>query len=553
MTTNTNTDTQMPCALGVSDRRLSDFRSDGLGAKEMERLRTHVTGCPTCQARLANYETLARRLRAQPEPNGHAQLWQNVRASIAASGASPAARRDRHARGAGRSHSTQVWAALGSIAAVLALSVGFVALFVSRGGWPNFGAHSRATATPIVIHSGSLTWRQVIVPKGFPSVDQYGEGQSSTYTSADIVQNDGNTAYACQANRKKVSSPVVWATHDAGASWSVITPPHLPAHSDGCRLTVDANAANTLVISFYHMLSPAHPPLPDQWTTYASFDGGATWAKPAGVNDGSVLYQLASAQGRVYGLRTINMPDGKNQSAFVVSRDQMRSWEPIDANLPETQPNPPDIHDTGKVFQIWANPATGEALEHTYAGSLWSTRDDGAHWTKVAFPTGAYTGDPHAPGLMVVAPTADGSLTICGSFTPVGAYTDQWLECTSDGGVSWIKRPDLTTIGPGMANLSVAGMGSDGSIYATRTGPANTGSGNTLLYRLPPRATSIADWQQLGEFPDSQAGLGYQIAPARGHTVIWLFPTTGSSTDNTTSTPTTTNYTQPYYYVATYP
>ena len=545
----TNATTQIPCALGVSGRTLSDFRSDGLGAKEMERLRAHVTGCPACQKRLADYETLAQRLRAQAEPNGHAQLWQNVRASIAADGTPSAAGHVRHARGAGRSHSRQVWAALGSIAAVLALSVGFVALFVSRGGWPNFGAHSRATATPIIIHSDSLTWRQVIVPQGFPSVDQYGEDQSSTYTSADLVQNDGNTAYACQANTKKVPSPVVWATHDAGVSWSVITPPHLPAHSDGCRLTVDANAANTLAISFYHMLSPAHPSLPDQWTTYASFDGGATWTKPAGLNDGSVLYQLASARGRVYGLRTISIPDGKSESAFVVSRDQMRSWTVLDATLPETQPNPPDIHDTGKVFQIWANPATGEALEHTYAGSLWSTRDDGAHWTKVAFPTGVYTSEPHGPTLLVGSPAASEYLTICGSFTPIDDTNNEQLECTNDNGQTWKDRAALNDYPIGVPTLYLAGIAHDGSIIAG--GFLSNGHSDTFeFYQLPPGEKY---WHHLGTVPNSQNGAGYQIAPAGGHTVIWLFPSTGSSTDNTTSTPTTTNYTQPYYYVATYP
>ena len=36
------TDTMLRCALGVGDRTLSDFRSDGLSEREMERLRTHV-------------------------------------------------------------------------------------------------------------------------------------------------------------------------------------------------------------------------------------------------------------------------------------------------------------------------------------------------------------------------------------------------------------------------------------------------------------------------------------------------------------------------------
>ena len=35
-------------------------------------------------------------------------------------------------------------------------------------------------------------------------------------TGALIAQSDGNTAYACQADKKYVSSPTAWATHDAG-------------------------------------------------------------------------------------------------------------------------------------------------------------------------------------------------------------------------------------------------------------------------------------------------------------------------------------------------
>ena len=546
MTTNTNT--QTPCALGVSDRALSDFRSDGLGAREMERLRAHVAQCPACQARLAEYEATAQRLRAQPEPNGHAQLWQNVRASIAATETPVGARNARHGRNAGnvgRSHSRQVWAALGSIAAVLALSVGFVALFVSHNGWPAFGTHGRATATPIVIHSGSLTWRQVIVPKGFPSVDQFSEDQASTYDGAYIAQGNGNTAYACQANRKKVAAPIVWATHDAGATWSVITPSGFPASSDGCRLTLDANAANTLIVSFFKMLGPGKPPLPDSWTTYASFNGGATWTKPDGLNDGSAIYLLASARGQVYATRTTYAADGTGQMTFSVSDDQMRTWSAIDANLPETQPNPPDIHVTGKVFQIWVNPVTGEALELTYAGSLWSTRDKGAHWRKITYPEGVYTRDPHAPTLLVGSPTASGYLTICGAFFPVHDTNNEQLECTADDGQTWRDRAALNDYPIGVPTLSVVGMGHDGSIFAG--GFLGNGRNNAFeFYQLPPGEKY---WRHIGTALNSENGVGYQVAPAGDHMVFWLFPGVSTTSDISGSKTTT----QPYYYVANYP
>ncbi len=490
---------------------------------------------------------MARALRAQPELDGHAQLWQNVQASIAATAAQSAARRGSHIRGeARRSHSAQLWTAFGSIAAVMALAVGFVAVFASHGGRPPVATK---TATPIVIHSGSLTWRQVIVPQGFPSADQDQSNESATNTSATIAQSDGNTAYACQASKKKLPSPRVWATHDAGVSWSVITPTGLAENIGGCRLLIDSNAANTLIVSFYPVLSPQQPALPDQWVNYASFDGGATWTKPAGLNDGSNVDLLTSARGQVYATRTTYTPDGKAHTAFSVSSDQMQNWSQIDANLPETRPNPADIPDTGKVFEIWVNSVTGEAMALTYVGSLWSTRDNGAHWTKIAFPEGVYTDGSHAPTLMVGASTTSGFLTLCGTFTPIGSDSEQWLECTTNDGATWIKRPDLSTIGPGMANLIVSGMGADGSFYALRTDSANTGNGNQSFYRLPPQATSTADWQWLGEIPNSKYGFGSQIAPAGDHTVIWLFPGITTVRDSSGSK----TYTQPNYYVATYP
>jgi len=236
-----------------------------------------------------------------------------------------------------------------------------------------------------------------------------------------------------------------------------------------------------------------------------------------------------------------------SQTAFFVSGDQMQSWRQIDANLPATQPTPTRNHEPGETFQIWVSPATGEVVDETYAGTLWSTSDDGAHWMKIAFPEGVYADNQHTPALVAGIIPSSGQLPICGSFTPVGADSEQWLACTTDEGKTWIRRPDLSTSGPGQTNLSVAGIGVDGSIYAV--GFTSSADGSETLYRLPPEATSIADWQPLGEIPDSKHGSGYQIAPAGDRTVIWLFPgitTTGDSTGKKT-------FTQAYYYVATYP
>ncbi len=535
-------DTIVRCALGVSDRTLSDFRSDGLGEREMERMRAHVAGCPACQARLDAYEAAARALRDQAEPNDHAQLWRNVRASITAETLSAPARHRRPARTGMHAPATRFWAAFGSIAAVVALSVGFVALFVSRGGWP---PAAQMHATPTVNQSGSLTWKRIIVPKGFPDVDQHKEADALTYTDAQVVPSDGKTAYACQADKNYVTSPVVWATHDAGATWSVITPADLPANTGGCALKVDTNDANTVVASFIPVGASSQHELLDSWTTYATFDGGATWSKPASLQDGNANYQLATARGKVYATRGTATPDGHVHIGLYVSRDQMRTWTQIDSTLSGTRPDPSQDRYT---FQFWVNASTGEVLNLTVPGSLWSTRDDGAHWTEIAYPEGVYAGAPHAPLLLVGTPTTRGFLTICGTFTPIGSESEQWLDCTNDNGKTWNRRPALpTTIGPRKAYLFVFGMGADGSIYASSL--PSLGHGNVSLYRLPPDATSSAGWESLGEIPDSQYVGGCQAEPAGNSTVFWRMPDATVIGDGAGGK----TYTQPNYYVAMYP
>jgi putative zinc finger protein len=539
-----NTDTIVRCALGISERALSDFRSDGLRAKERDRLRAHVAQCPACQARLDAFETVARLLSDQPDLTGHAQLWRSVRASIAASEATPArssARPVRHARGsvAGSSRrSARFWTALGSIAAIVALSAGFIALFVSRGGWP---PATRATSTPITIHSGSLTWQQVTVPKGFPRANQ--PNDTATSVALTNAQSDGSVGYACQADRNVVQSPVVWGTHDAGASWSVITPGDLPKNVGGCRIVLDANAANTLVVSFYPVRSNGHIGLPDTWVTYATFDGGATWSKPAGLQRGNVTMRQASARGRVYAIRGIADAKGTVNTALYVSGDQMRTWTRIDANLPEWRTNPSQAGNTGIIFQMWANGSTDEVVLETTFNTLWSTMDDGAHWTKLAFPDQLFIGSD-TPIFIVGTPTTSAHLTICGVFNSTQLY------CTTDDGKTWRERPQTNVPSPALIvpSLFPVSLGADGSIYAV--GNWSVSNQTQAVYRLPPGATKISDWQRLGAIPYSDGGAGYGLYPSASGMVFWTFPTYGTSTDRAGNT-TTTN--QPNYYVATYP
>jgi hypothetical protein len=532
------------CTLGITDRTLSDFRSDGLSTKEMERLRAHVETCPACQQRLADYESLAEALRRQQELDGHAALWQSVRASIAASevASGRARRRVRPAHASRRSHSPRFWAAFGSIAAVVALSIGFVALFVSRGGWPPTAS---TTPTPRIIHSGSLTWRQVIVPKGFPDADQISKERFATNSPAQIAFTDGKTAYACQADKKRISLPVVWATHDAGKSWLVITPHDLPADTGGCRIILDANDPRRLIVSLYPVSIPKDVPLPSTWVTYATFDGGATWTKPAGLQQANVTYAQVSAGGKIYALRASVTANWPANVALYVSGDQMQSWTRIDEALPEKLPNGPEAQSADKIFQVWANPATGELLAITYVGSLWSTHDDGMHWTQIAYPEGIYSTDPHVPAIFTGVSTTSAQWPICGLFMSLGSDSEQWLECTTDDGKTWNKRPSHTD--SSLVDLTPLSIGADGSIYALGSdGPPEL---TFAVYRLPPDGATAADWQRLGTIPGSENGTGCGAFPSGDEMVFWAIPGVSTTSDNSGSQ----TFTQPYYYVATYP
>jgi YVTN family beta-propeller protein len=56
------------CALGVSVQTLSAWRDQALPAREQEQMRVHIAGCAGCQRRLAQYDAIARALKALPTP-----------------------------------------------------------------------------------------------------------------------------------------------------------------------------------------------------------------------------------------------------------------------------------------------------------------------------------------------------------------------------------------------------------------------------------------------------------------------------------------------------
>lgn len=523
-------DTPIRCTLGITDDMLLDFRSYLLSPSQMERIQAHIGQCSACQARLVAFEASA-----HVPSSGSAQANSVITPSPPLELHAPPGRK------ISRSRSLYTWMARIFSILIVALIIGSTLVFLINKGV----AHPATTTStaPQVIHAGSLTWLRKSTPSGFPAIDLSATLPDHSDTS--IVQGDSNTTYACQTSRDKLPSPHAWVTRNVGASLSIITPDNIPAGMGGCSILPDSNNAATVLISFYPTSDPQQPPPPSQWVTYASFDGGATWTKPAGINDGHMTGMLASSHGALYAIRTGYLPDGTLHTVLAMSSDHLRSWTPIDATLPETEPNPSYIHDSGKLFAMWVNPDTNEVLEETYAHSLWSTVNNGAHWTKIPFPVGVFTADPNGPLLTVGIPTTSARLTICGEFMSLQSVNETLLDCTTDDGNTWSARPSLAIPGSSWPLLSLVAIGRDGSIYAIGAAGRSSGPFPLAFYRLPPGATTTNDWKSLGTIPYSTHGAAYSVEPSGNIMAFQVFPSMTTTQGKT--------IVQPYYYVATYP
>lgn len=71
-----------PCALGVTGARLAAWRSQALSARKMARISAHVPQCPSCQALVAQFDTISRQLRDLPELDPGQRVWRQVRQRI---------------------------------------------------------------------------------------------------------------------------------------------------------------------------------------------------------------------------------------------------------------------------------------------------------------------------------------------------------------------------------------------------------------------------------------------------------------------------------------
>ncbi len=219
-------ETAPACVLGLTHEALSALRDGLLSVTEHERLQGHVASCSTCEARLADFDAIAAELRRQHVPEPDARLWAAVRS---------AATQPRRAAlppqlpQLPQVPPKQVWGALGAVAAILLVVVGFARLLSSMN------AHPTATPTPTTVPNPTVT------PTPLPAYSlSWQPGTAPIRLVREVSPpvlapspTDGRVAYLCGADWPPNTTdvqPQVWVTTDRAAHWTLVTTIPLRRH-----------------------------------------------------------------------------------------------------------------------------------------------------------------------------------------------------------------------------------------------------------------------------------------------------------------------------------
>src|SRR6185437_10073090 len=229
----------------------------------------------------------------------------------------------------------------------------------------------------------------------------------------------------------------------------------------------------------------------------------------------------AFAGGKTYALR------GSDENASLrlyISGDGMRTWRQIDATLPPTYPTRNGIDGNDRI-QFWVNLTTSEVILETASNQLWSTTDDGAHWSEVTFPNA--TSVDNVIGFVAGGPTTSAYPTICGIFN-----NPTQLYCTSDVGKTWNELASPLAADFSGADVSLLGIGPDGSVYIVNS--AIRSSQKLAIYRLPLGVTQGSGWQRLGAVHDNTPDGAFcqsvcSAFPSGQEMVFWLHPSYSTS------------------------
>ena len=313
-------------------------------------------------------------------------------------------------------------------------------------------------------------WQHANIPAGF--------GMAFHESALAVAPSDGRTAYSCTLPAH-ASAPQVIVTHDRGATWTRVA--DLPAGWPSCAgIEVDKLSPSTVV---------AYAEL-DGNPSAISTDGGASWRLVDGSDPISIV-RLATRGTRTYAILANQGPSAITFS-LGFSDDGLHTWHVID---------------TGQYRDVWVNPANGALLVERSDG-LWSSADQGQHWTSISAPI------PGVSSYVVQPPSANVPWHVCGSFLANSDGTAVGFVCSTDSGATWSVDPGLPSSGTSWSGR-VAGFLQGGSLLVL-----TWSSLPVMLYMLPAGATR---WQMLGAMPPANGE--FMCAPAGHNDVLWALPT----------------------------
>ncbi|HEY7339234.1 MAG TPA: zf-HC2 domain-containing protein, partial [Ktedonobacterales bacterium] len=465
------------CPLGISPATIAAWRDGALASDESARIAAHVSGCEACRHEIALYESLDDALRRQSVPASDGRLWRAVRSGMAAT------QGPRNTRRTAR----RMAGALGALAAVLLLALGFAQLFQARGGvsyHPGSTATTvQGTPTPLPTAAPASPAVRVASPNwqtgNFPASGITFGDRSDDILSFGVASTDGNIAYACYSQTSNTGGHVnsqitIYRTSDRAIHWTRLAQfPWPDAQTSDCTVQVDAlDSSRVLVNILGGVVGQTDTAI---WYELTE-DGGATWTKLS-YNDG--LSYLATANGCTYAIRWQVVGQQSNglpkyDIHLSVSTDHLRTWQPIDGAL--TDP----VQNQG-VTRFWLNP-DGELLAEattsttnangiptTTGRSLWLSDDGGAHWSAFPLPNlgGGGVSNSFIGSWTVQQPTTHGQAwRLCADEMASDGRTTMGIVCTSDGGHTWTTRPYLCVSAPCLAGTSPGFAGSGDTLTA---------------------------------------------------------------------------------------
>jgi hypothetical protein len=537
------------CALGVRSETLSALRDGALGINEARALQAHIAGCQACQGRLREYDALGGALRDERPPEPDERLWHGVRAALR--------RGQRRAGRFGQPRQAMV-SAVGALAAVLLLALGFTLLFHAlRGGTgitntPTATQHATPTPTP----TPTLTITPTATPGlTFPTHWQTASGLPPNVLGYAFAASAPRVGYACTEG--SATAPFL-ATSDGGATWTTVATG--VGGSDLCGLSVN----------------PADPRdvlLWDEVFLSRSRDGGRTWQSL-----GSITGPTGPSQWRhvvVLGSRLVAAAIAASDAGsglrddLYASDDGGTTWQPLARGLWQQGVNVGDFVLAGSTLSVIGYPSAacgildtcgplsaplgGYGPDRSAAPLLprsgdgppqdvyYSSTDGGRTLTKATFG-----GAPHLSGLRFT-PKADGS----GYYGVVLSTADNLVTTvwySGDSGATWRALPTLNvpdSAGSDPRTLGLLGRlvaASDGTVIAAawQSRENISGGGETGLFRLTPSDAQPV-WQPLappGHFvllTDPQ-GSGVRLwgLATTSQTGLSLTPTSGASLDYVT-------------------